>query len=277
MSGYVPLFASLTTGTLCGRWPDVGLWPIVLSLADRYGIVDVTPDYLAHVTGLPVVDVAACMDRFCAADPRSRSTAEGGARLVLIDPEHRTWGWRVVNHSQYRERARKMAFDAERVADGRNANRMAARRPATTRDDPRASDATRPNPPSDKTRLDKTSGVSEDRDSRPQRRTGNEFHCQIIAAYHEVLPDLPRVKVWTRRRAQALDARIRERCKDGKPADTIGYWRSLFEQVAASPFLCGRSTDFRAHLEWLIKPENFAKVIEGRYAATRSNGAVHAR
>ena len=30
-TGYTPLFASLTTGTLCGRWPDSGLWPIVLS------------------------------------------------------------------------------------------------------------------------------------------------------------------------------------------------------------------------------------------------------
>ena len=42
MSGYTPLFASLTTGTLCGKWPDVGLWPIILSLADRHGEVDVT-------------------------------------------------------------------------------------------------------------------------------------------------------------------------------------------------------------------------------------------
>ena len=102
----------------------------------------------------------------------------------------------------------------------------------------------------------------------------------MIAAYHEILPDLPRVKMWSKRRAQALGARIRERCKEGKQADTIGYWRSFFEQVAASPFLCGRSTDFRADLEWLIRPENFAKVIEGRYASLGSsngNGAVHAR
>ena len=62
--GYTPLFSSLSTGTLCGRWPDIGLWPIVLSLADRHGIVDVTPAYIARVTGLDLEEVTACMKRF---------------------------------------------------------------------------------------------------------------------------------------------------------------------------------------------------------------------
>ncbi len=40
MAGYTPLFSSLTTGTLYGRWPDIGLWAVVLSLPDKGGIVD---------------------------------------------------------------------------------------------------------------------------------------------------------------------------------------------------------------------------------------------
>lgn len=105
---------------------------------------------------------------------------------------------------------------------------------------------------------------------------GEEFRKAVIAAYHDTLPDLPRVKVWTEKRQQALKARIRERLKDGKPADTLDYWRRLFGQVAASDFLTGRKTDFRADLPWLLLPENFAKVIEGRYAP--GNGrADHAR
>ena len=121
-SGYTPLFSSLTTGTLCGRWPDVGLWAIVLSLSNRYGVVDVTPDYLSRVTGLPIDDVTACMRRFCEPDPFSRSTAEGGARLTLIDPD-RLWGWRIVNHGKYREKARKAHYDSERTESGRDATR----------------------------------------------------------------------------------------------------------------------------------------------------------
>jgi len=141
MAGYTPLFSSLTTGTLCGKWPDIGLWPIVLSLADRYGIVDVTPDYLCRVTGLQIEAVTACMQRFCEPDPYSRSQAEKGARLTLIDPS-RQWGWQVVNHRSYREKARKATFDAARVEDGRNAERQ-------SRAQPRSAARTRAQPPSD--------------------------------------------------------------------------------------------------------------------------------
>jgi hypothetical protein len=122
MAGYTPLFSSLTTGTLYGRWPDIGLWTIVLALADKNGVVDVTPNYLAGVTGLPATEIIACMKRFCEPDPQSRSRMENGARLVLIDST-RDWGWIVVNHAHYREKARKQAQQSEATESGRDAER----------------------------------------------------------------------------------------------------------------------------------------------------------
>lgn len=155
MSGYTPLFQSLTTGTLCGKWPDIGLWPIVLSLADKQGIVDVTPDYLARITGLPIDDVTACMARFCEPDPYSRTPTDEGRRLALIDPENRCWGWKVLNHAQYRERARKQQWDNERTASGRDAERKRNERAqkkdksVESRDIPARPDASRRSPLSD--------------------------------------------------------------------------------------------------------------------------------
>jgi len=122
MAGYTPLFDSLTTGTLCGKWPDIGLWPIILSLCDRGGLVDVTPAYLSGITGLPVAEITACMERFCAPDPGSRSREKNGARLRLIDPD-RAWGWVVVNKEKYREKARLMSRDAQRTESGVDAER----------------------------------------------------------------------------------------------------------------------------------------------------------
>jgi hypothetical protein len=135
VAGYAPLFSSLTTGTLCGRWPDIGLWPIVLSLADKDGVVDVTPAFIAGVTGLPHDDVVACMRRFCEPDPYSRSNAENGARLVLLDP-HRDWGWQVVNFARYREKARLAAKAAREVETGANRERMGERRTPPPADPP---------------------------------------------------------------------------------------------------------------------------------------------
>jgi uncharacterized protein YdaU (DUF1376 family) len=101
------------------------------------------------------------------------------------------------------------------------------------------------------------------------------FHDQVIAAYHELCPLLPQVKIWSDERRKSLDARIRERVRDGKPADTIEYWRSFFQRIAASDFLSGRSEDplKGACLEWFLKPKNFPKVIEGNYDNRKSNGA----
>lgn len=102
------------------------------------------------------------------------------------------------------------------------------------------------------------------------------FHLEVIASYHDLCPGLPQVKIWTRERRKALDARIAERVANGKGADTTEYWRSFFNAVAASDFLCGRSSDFRADLEWLLRPSNFAKVIEGKYDRTKSTNGAHA-
>lgn len=118
-NGYTPLFGSLTTGTLCGKWPDIGLWAIVLALADWQGVVDATPHYISNVTGLPVIEVKACMQRFCEPDPDSRSKVESGARLMLVDPQ-REWGWRVVNIQLYRDRA----SGKDQIMDGRNAEKV---------------------------------------------------------------------------------------------------------------------------------------------------------
>lgn len=144
MSGYTPLFSSLTRGSLYGKWPDIGLWPIVLSLSDKNGLVDIHHRMLAGITGLPEDEVRACMERFCAPDPSSRSEEAGGARLVLVD-EHRDWGWRIVNHGYYREKARLAAKNAREVESGREAERKAyARQQAKERPPVSAGDRRRP-------------------------------------------------------------------------------------------------------------------------------------
>lgn len=86
-------------------------------------------------------------------------------------------------------------------------------------------------------------------------------HQEIVALYHEILPSLTRVKEWTDQR-QGL---LRTRWKEKPERQTVEWWRSFFEYVSKSDFLMGRAENFRADLEWLIRPKNFVKVIEGKY------------
>lgn len=103
-------------------------------------------------------------------------------------------------------------------------------------------------------------------------------HQRIIALYHEVLPTLPRVKVWNDKRQIHLGARWRETLerlrRKGEPHDVeagVAWWRDFFTtRVKNCPFLLGQKSDrngrtFRADLAWLVNPDNYAKAIEGRY------------
>lgn len=108
-------------------------------MQDKHGQIDCTPQYISSVTGLPIEDVSACIRRFMEPDEHSRSGAEQGRRLVLLDPK-RPWGWVVVNHSLYREKARKQFHNQQAVDSGDNKKRMKTRRdqtkPDATADDP---------------------------------------------------------------------------------------------------------------------------------------------
>lgn len=74
------------------------------------------------------------------------------------------------------------------------------------------------------------------------------------------------MREWTPARAQALRARWRE-----KPSrQNLDWWRRFFDYVAKSDFLMGRVSTpgkrpFEVSLDWLVKSENFVKVIEGKF------------
>jgi hypothetical protein len=169
--GYTPVFDSVFTGTLCGKWPDTGLWVCLLALADRHGVIDKTPQYISAVVGIPVDDLVACIERFMQPDPNSRSDEEDGRRLVRLY-ESRAWGWRIVNHGKYREKARKASYDSERTASGLDAERK-----RLSRDVPRCPAPSRSQTPD--TDLDKDEEKTEEgaraSRARPAHRLPDDF------------------------------------------------------------------------------------------------------
>lgn len=69
---------------------------------------------------------------------------------------------------------------------------------------------------------------------------------------------IPKLASMTERRKQAVKARIKE---NGKQALFI-----VIKKTAASAFLNGRNNrSFVASFDWIIKPNNFVKVLEGNY------------
>jgi uncharacterized protein YdaU (DUF1376 family) len=101
-------------------------------------------------------------------------------------------------------------------------------------------------------------------------------HKAVIELYHQNLPTMRRVEVWNETRAGYLRQRWREvaaelaQAQDITASDVLNWWGEFFQSVGKSRFLTGRvnSKDgraFVADLEWILKPSNFAKIVEGKY------------
>jgi hypothetical protein len=85
----------------------------LLVLADRDGVIDMTPDAISRRTNVPEPLILHAIGELSNPDPRSRSAQEEGRRLLPLD-SHRDWGWQIVNYEHYRsirdEEARKAYF-----------------------------------------------------------------------------------------------------------------------------------------------------------------------
>jgi uncharacterized protein YdaU (DUF1376 family) len=97
-------------------------------------------------------------------------------------------------------------------------------------------------------------------------------HQKIIALYSEHLPELTQVRTWDGARATNMKARWRWVLADLKSKDKphdeeagLDFFKRMFAYVRQSDFLMGRSGRWMCDLPWLMKAENFAKVIEGNY------------
>lgn len=89
MADYMPHLALLMNGSLYGQWPDVGVWPVLLSLADEDGAVDIIPRAIASMSGLPELDLLACIDRF---------VRRGWLEPIYPD----RWGWQITENAEVR-------------------------------------------------------------------------------------------------------------------------------------------------------------------------------
>lgn len=81
---------------------------------------------------------------------------------------------------------------------------------------------------------------------------------EIFNTYERVLPDKPRVKLRDEERKKA----VRSIWRRDKRFQSIEFWEKYFKVVSKSTWLMSKST---FAFDWLMKPANFKKVVEGNY------------
>lgn len=121
---YGKIFASMYEGTLYGRWEAIVTFQQLIVLADEDGVIDMTPPAIAARTSIPLEIIEKGIDILAKEDKYSRTPAEEGRRIILVD-EDRPWGWQIVNYMHYRNlasREDKKQKDRERIAEKRKKN-----------------------------------------------------------------------------------------------------------------------------------------------------------
>ena len=113
-------------------------------------------------------------------------------------------------------------------------------------------------------------------DGEPADKLPDCQHQAVIDLYHQQLPTLRRVEVWNDARKGYLRQRWREVAAElskDKPTSggaVLDWFNDFFGHIQKSRFLVGKVSGkdgraFTADLEWILKPSNFAKIIEGKY------------
>jgi hypothetical protein len=88
---------------------------------------------------------------------------------------------------------------------------------------------------------------------------GARVDCRrIVEIFNSVCKSLPKVKSLTDPRKKAIQRAAQE-------IEKAGGFTVLFEKVEASDFLAGRSGAWCAGFDWILKPANLSKILEGNY------------
>ena len=121
---------------------------------------------------------------------------------------------------------------------------------------------------------------SRQEDSESEGHAGKRPACpvkEIVAMYHDILPEHPRVEIINAQRRGAINARwadIGNRLKEKGSEDSrearLEYMKHVFLKASRSSFLTGHvagrdGKPYMVTLDKLMSPSGFIGVIEGRY------------
>lgn len=128
---FAKLFRSQYDSSIANNYLTRWVFNDLVILSDMEGFLDMTPESIARITGVPLEIIRDSIASLLAPDPMSRCKDHDGRRLIPMlddDGEPRPWGWQIVNKPYYLK-----IKDAETMRE-RNRLRQARHRVTKKRD-----------------------------------------------------------------------------------------------------------------------------------------------
>ena len=123
---YAKVFAQIFDSSIAEDYRVRLVFEDFLKLADINGVVDMTHEAISRRTNVPLEMVKLGISELEKPDPKSRSNAEDGRRIIRMD-DHRDWGWFIVNYQRYRlmvTEEQRREKTKQRVRKHRNKNKL---------------------------------------------------------------------------------------------------------------------------------------------------------
>lgn len=100
----------------------------------------------------------------------------------------------------------------------------------------------------------------------PKPTTPKVPYDEIAAAYMEAMPNNPAVRLM----GETTKSYIKARWEEDPERQNIEWWKQYFRYCNTCPLLAGKvprrdSPPWFADLQWLVRPTNMEKVINGNY------------
>ena len=127
---YAKIFAQIYDSSIAENYQVRHVFMDLLVLADRDGVLDMTPQAIARRTNIPMKVLMSALSALEQPDDQSRSPEGDGRRITRLDP-HRDWGWQIVNFKAYHNIRDE---DARRENNRRYQAEHRARLKATSKD-----------------------------------------------------------------------------------------------------------------------------------------------
>jgi len=272
---YVKIFSGILDSSIMDqdvatRWA----WIAALCLADKTGRFTCTMEAFARRSNLPTETARAALGALTAPDPSSTTLAEDGRRLILEAPN----SWWIVNYEHYRRIAsEEQRLEQVRARVAKHAAKKRTNAPLTHAN----AGLTHANAGLTPAYTEAEAEAEAKAELLPQGETPcsspavavdvpkvpNCPQQEILDLYHRILPELPRMRTWGPDR----QATLRARWKEDPERQSLTKWEEFFTWVRKSDFLMGRAqvergkVPFVATLDWMMKPRNFAKILDGNY------------
>lgn len=96
---------------------------------------------------------------------------------------------------------------------------------------------------------------------QPTAKQKDKIYEEFGKSFNDILGgDIPRIRKMSDSRKKTL-----KRIAANEFDNDIQLWRDYLFRVKQSDFLTGKTTQWRATFDWLVKPSNINKVLEGNY------------